>query len=65
MLIGFLEGDGEKERDRQTDIDVKEKQQWFASCMHPSWDGTCNPDMDLDQKSNRQLFSAWDNTPAN
>ena len=51
FLITFFVRRGERERER--DIDVREKHRLFASCEHP------------DQGLNPQTFSAWDDSPTN
>ena len=61
MLIDFLErGEG-----RERNIDVKEKHQSVASCMHPDWDQTRNLDMCPDRESKPQPFGLGNDAPTN
>ena len=60
-----LEREEGGERDRQTDIDVRERYQSVASRTHPTKDQNHNLGTCSDQGSDPQPFVVPDNTPTN
>ena len=63
MLIGFREGARKEEREREININVREKYWSVAVCT--TGEQTCNLGVCPDQESNEWPFSSWDDTPTN
>lgn len=61
----ILELEKGRGRKKEGNIDVKEKYQSIASCMHPALGSNLKPDMCLDQESNLQPFDAQNNVSSN
>ena len=53
----FLERGEVGEKQRERNINMREKHGLFASCMCPDWDLTHNPGMCPDQESTSDFFS--------
>ena len=63
MLIDYLErGEG---RERERNIDAREKHPSVASCTSPDWGRIHNIGICPDHELNPQPFRAQDNTPTN
>ena len=55
----ILKGREGREREREKNIDVREKHQLVASCTCPNCDQTCNVGKCPDQELNLRHFGLW------
>ena len=65
MLIDFRERGKKGERERERNINMRQKHQPVASGTHPDRDQTCNLDMCPAQESNPPPFVLWTDAPTN
>ena len=59
ILLFIIIGEG-REKEREGNIDVREKHQLVVSYSCPIWGLNCNPVMDPDWKLNQRPFTVWE-----